>query len=166
MVFAGYGILAPELNHDEDAGIDAIGKVVLILNRGAAIGQRGLIFSGKGNPRYSINTYRLFNAHGHGAIAILEMPDPNHSGPLRRLTATPAPTRLARGPGQQVALRPRIPSRSARRRAVQPTADRARSPTSRRTSPTSLVASARTISPDYRETLEQNKTVGLDLTYK
>src|SRR5207247_11201167 len=32
VVFAGYGITAPELGYDDYAGIDAKGKIVLILN--------------------------------------------------------------------------------------------------------------------------------------
>ncbi len=32
MVFAGYGITAPELNHDDYAGLDVAGKVVVILS--------------------------------------------------------------------------------------------------------------------------------------
>ncbi len=110
VVFAGYGITAPELNYDDYAGIEAKGKIVLIFNHEPQEADANSIFNGKGNTRYSNNNYKLFNAQRHGAIAILAMPDPNHSGPLRSFAATPAPQGGRAGRGQQTAIRPRIPS--------------------------------------------------------
>ena len=103
MVFAGYGITAPELNYDDYAGIDAKGKVVLVFNHEPQEADAGSIFNGQGNTLYANNTYKLLNAERHGARAMLVMPDPNHQGPIRRTTAASAriaPEALAEdGPG-------------------------------------------------------------------
>lgn len=106
VVFAGYGITAPELNYDDYAGIDAKGKIVLIFNHEPQEADANSIFNGKGNTRYANNNYKLFNAQRHGAVAVLAMPDPNHQGPVRGAPAANAQG----GRGQaQFALRPRIP---------------------------------------------------------
>jgi hypothetical protein len=106
VVFAGYGITAPELNYDDYAGIDVKGKIVLIFNHEPQEADPNSPFNGIGNTRFANNNYKLFNAERHGAVAILAMPDPNHQGPLRGIPpAAGAPA----GRGASAALRPRIP---------------------------------------------------------
>jgi hypothetical protein len=90
VVFAGYGITAPELNYDDYAGIDARGKIVLIFNHEPQETDPSSVFNGIGNTRYANNTSKLFNAERHGAVAVLSMPDPNHRGPVRIVAPTPA----------------------------------------------------------------------------
>jgi len=100
VVFAGYGITAPELNYDDYAGINARGRIVLIFNHEPQENNAASVFNGIGNTRYANNNYKLFNAQRHGAIAVLTMPDPNHQGPQRRVTAATArlsPQALADG---------------------------------------------------------------------
>jgi hypothetical protein len=100
VVFAGYGITAPELNYDDYAGIDARGKIVLLFNHEPQEADSASVFNGIGNTRYANNNYKLFNAQRHGAVAVLTMPDPNHQGPARRVTAATArlkPEALAEG---------------------------------------------------------------------
>ena len=105
VVFAGFGITAPELNYDDYAGIDARGKIVLIFNHEPQEADPDSVFNGIGNTRYANNNYKLFNAERHGAVAVVTMPDPNHQGPVRTAAPTPA--------GQtQTAQRPRILSES------------------------------------------------------
>jgi hypothetical protein len=104
VVFAGFGITAPELNYDDYAGIDAKGKIVVIFNHEPQEADGNSVFNGKGNTRYTNNNYKLFNAQRHGAIALMTMPDPGHQGPQR--TAPGA----GQGRSQQAALRPRIPA--------------------------------------------------------
>lgn len=105
VVFAGYGITAPELNYDDYAGIDARGKIVLIFNHEPQEADPNSTFNGIGNTRYANNNYKLFNAERHGALAVLTMPDPNHKGPVRTL----APPAEGRGRGQsQAAQGPRL----------------------------------------------------------
>src|SRR5579883_1887707 len=100
VVFAGYGITAPELNYDDYAGIDAHGKIVLLFNHEPQEDDAASVFNGIGNTRYANNNYKLFNAQRHGAIAVLAMSEPNHQGPQRRVTAATArlsPQALAEG---------------------------------------------------------------------
>jgi len=112
VVFAGFGITAPELNYDDYAGIDAHGKIVLIFNHEPQEAEPNSVFNGIGNTRYANNNYKLFNAERHGAVAVLTMPDPNHQGPNRGGAPTPAGQTPAGGRGGrgqgQGAQRPRI----------------------------------------------------------
>src|ERR1022692_1852857 len=81
VVFAGYGISAPELGYDDYAGLDARGKVVLIFSHEPQENDAQSVFNGKGNTRYANATYKALNAQRHGAIGILSMTDPNnHTG--------------------------------------------------------------------------------------
>jgi Peptidase family M28/PA domain len=103
VVFAGYGISAPELGYDDYTGIDAKGKIVLIFNHEPQEMDDTSIFNGRGNTRYTNATYKTLNAQRHGAIAILSAADRNnHPDGGGRGGA-------GRGAGQ-AALRPRIPS--------------------------------------------------------
>ena len=111
VVFAGYGITAPELNYDDYAGIDARGKIVLIFNHEPQESDANSVFNGIGNTRYTNNNYKLFNAERHGAVAVLTMPDPNHSGPVRGVAPAAGAGGGGRGQGQ-AAQRPRILSES------------------------------------------------------
>jgi hypothetical protein len=121
VVFAGFGITAPELDYDDYAGIDARGKIVLVFNHEPQEADPNSVFNGIGNTRYANNNYKLFNAERHGAVAVLTMPDPNHQGPARTASPplagqtpaaqTPAGGRGGRGQAQ-AAQRPRILSES------------------------------------------------------
>jgi hypothetical protein len=110
IVFAGFGISAPELNYDDYTGIDAHGKIVLIFNHEPQEGKDDSVFNGRGNTRYTNNNYKLFNARRHGAIAVMTLPDPNHQGPQR--TAPAANSQQGNGQGGRGGgqLRPRIPA--------------------------------------------------------
>ena len=111
VVFAGFGITAPELNYDEYAGLDAKGKIVLIFNHEPQEADPNSVFNGTGNTRYNNNAYKLFNAQQHGAAALVTMPDPNHQGPVRGTGANAAPLDSAEAARRQqaAAMRPRIP---------------------------------------------------------
>ena len=103
VVFAGYGISAPELGYDDYAGIDAKGKIVLIFNHEPQENDANSVFNGTGNTRYTNATYKALNAQRHGAIGILAMTRPNnHHGGRRRRGGHG--TRAGRGDA------PRIPS--------------------------------------------------------
>ncbi len=103
VVFAGFGITAPELGYDDYSGIDARGKVVLVFNHEPQEDDAKSIFNGKGNTRYANARAKMFNAARHGAVALLVMPDPNHpKGMVRGPLDTPQ-----QGRGQQVQRTPR-----------------------------------------------------------
>ncbi len=69
VVFAGYGITAPELNYDDYKGIDVKGKIVLV--------NRDVPFMNPRDPEYSkwvaycYHQYKLENAVKHGASGFL-----------------------------------------------------------------------------------------------
>jgi hypothetical protein len=111
VVFAGYGITAPELGYDDYAGIDVKGKIVLIFNHEPQENDAQSVFNGAANTRYTNATYKALNAQRHGAIGMLSMMDPNNHAAGQG--------RGGRGAGQgqqagrgQAATRPRIPSES------------------------------------------------------
>jgi hypothetical protein len=79
LVFAGYGISAPELGYDDYAGIDVKGKVVLIFNHEPQENDTRSIFNGTGNTRYANNYSKTLNAQRHGAVAVLTMAEPSHA---------------------------------------------------------------------------------------
>jgi len=70
VVYAGYGITAPELNYDDYAGIDVRGKIILIERESPVSPGAG---PEKFNPwyQYSFHQYKLENAVKHGAVGML-----------------------------------------------------------------------------------------------
>lgn len=78
IVFAGFGITAPELDYDDYKNIDAKGKIVLVFNHEPQEDDAKSIFNGKGNTRYANVRAKMFIAARHGAVGMLVMPDPNH----------------------------------------------------------------------------------------
>src|SRR5207245_5221351 len=77
VVFAGFGITAPELHYDDYQGIDARGKIVLIFDHEPQETDPGSIFNGTGNTRYATTRVKALNAQAHGAVALLIMSEPN-----------------------------------------------------------------------------------------
>jgi hypothetical protein len=82
VVYAGYGITAPELNYDDYAGIDVKGKIVLIERESPVSPAAG---AEKFNPWYiySFHQHKLENASKHGAVGMLynygPIANPNNS---------------------------------------------------------------------------------------
>jgi hypothetical protein len=77
VVFAGYGITAPELNYDDYKDLDATGKIVLIFDHEPQEDDPQSIFNGTGNTRYATSRVKLLNAQAHGALAVVIVPEPN-----------------------------------------------------------------------------------------
>ncbi|HEV2690481.1 MAG TPA: M28 family peptidase [Bryobacteraceae bacterium] len=77
VLFAGYGITAPELNYDDYKGIDARGAVVLVFDHEPQEDDPKSIFNGTGNTRYATSRVKMLNAQKHGALAVLVVPEPN-----------------------------------------------------------------------------------------
>lgn len=80
IVFAGYGITAPEFKWDDYAGIDVKGKFVLVLRHEPD--ERGAdttFFRGKKFTRYGEIRRKMEMAREHGAIGLIVVNDPaNH----------------------------------------------------------------------------------------
>lgn len=80
IVFAGYGITAPEFKYDDYAGIDVKGKFVLVLKHEPdEKGTDTTFFRGPKWTRYAEVRSKMKNARAHGAIGVIAVTDPgNH----------------------------------------------------------------------------------------
>ena len=80
VVFAGYGISAPELHYDDYAGIDVRHKIVLILEHEPGELDPKSPFDGLVSSDYGRARYKLLNAQRHGAVAVILVEDiENHN---------------------------------------------------------------------------------------
>jgi len=75
LAFAGYGITAPEYNYDDYNGIDAKGKIVVILRHEPQEFDDKSIFEGKVYTAHSQIFAKATNAKIHGARAIIFVND-------------------------------------------------------------------------------------------
>lgn len=87
VVFAGYGINAPEYHYDDFKGVDVRGKIVLVLSREPQASNPASVFKGTWDTIYSYNWYKIQQIQKAGALGILEV-----TAPPRR------PPRLESGP--------------------------------------------------------------------
>ena len=71
LIFAGYGVVAPEYNWNDYAGIDVKGKVVLVMVNDPGFGIDTTIFKGKTMTYYGRWTYKYEEAARQGAKAVL-----------------------------------------------------------------------------------------------
>lgn len=106
LVFAGFGIHAPELGWDDYAGADLRGKVVLILPNDPDFDRATGPFEGRQRSRYAAGKARA--AYDRGAAAVIQIHRAaltswpwqqiwnSDSDPSYRLAAGPAPTGPAR----------------------------------------------------------------------
>src|SRR5690348_3677316 len=81
VVFAGFGITAPELHYDDYQGIDAHGKIVLIFDHEPQETDPNSIFNGTGNTRCATGRVKILNAQAHGAVGVLIAAEPNRKHP-------------------------------------------------------------------------------------
>jgi hypothetical protein len=85
IVFAGYGITAPEYHYDDYAAIDVRGKIVLVLRHEPREEDADSPFRGKKATQYSGVEEKARNALDHGAAALLVVTDPlNHGNMMPR----------------------------------------------------------------------------------
>jgi hypothetical protein len=78
VVFVGYGISAPELGYDDYAGIDAKGKIALMMTHEPREQDQRGPFRATEAFHYTTNRYKVINAREHGAAAVLLVTDPNN----------------------------------------------------------------------------------------
>ncbi len=81
VVFAGFGITAPEYDYDDYAGIDVKGKVVLVLNNEPGGQSNGDRFRGRAPTRYSFPKAKEEIARRNGAVGIIIVSDAAYGGP-------------------------------------------------------------------------------------
>ncbi len=81
VVFAGYGITAPDLKYDDYQNIDVKGKIVIVFEHEPQETNPTSIFNGTGNTPYATGRVKALNAQQHGALAVLIAPEPNRKHP-------------------------------------------------------------------------------------
>jgi Peptidase family M28/PDZ domain/PA domain len=75
VVFAGYGISAPEYHYDDYAGLDVKGKIVLVLRHEPQENDEKSVFAGKALTSHALFTNKAANAKMHGAVAMILIDD-------------------------------------------------------------------------------------------
>jgi hypothetical protein len=105
VVFAGYGITAPELGYDDYKGIDVRGKIVFVFDHEPQEDDPKSIFNGTGNTRYATSRVKLLNAQAHGAVALILVAEPNrkHITNAERYARIGGSTRTTPMPSQAIA---------------------------------------------------------------
>src|SRR5580700_7336788 len=95
VVFAGFGITAPEYNYDDYSGLDVKGKIVVLLRHEPQEFDEKSVFDGKVYTAHSQIFSKAANAKIHGAKAVLLVNDVGtHSGDaddLEKFGATAGP---------------------------------------------------------------------------
>jgi len=81
VVFAGFGITAPELQYDDYRGLDTHGKIVLLFDHEPQENDPQSIFNGTGNTRFATTRVKVLNAQAHGALGVLIVAEPNRHHP-------------------------------------------------------------------------------------
>ncbi len=79
LVFAGYGIVAPEYDWDDYAGLDVRGKTVVLLPNDPGHAE-GALFKGRTMTSYGRADYKFETAARHGASAVLIVYDAAAAG--------------------------------------------------------------------------------------
>ena len=69
VVFAGYGITAPEYHYDDYEGLDVKGKIVLVLRHEPQESDPKSVFEGKTFTQHAQFAAKATNAKIHGAPA-------------------------------------------------------------------------------------------------
>lgn len=71
VVFAGFGVTAPEYNYDDYAGVDVKGAIVVAVRNEPEHPTDTTWFNGKKWTRYSSTREKVRNAKAHGAAALI-----------------------------------------------------------------------------------------------
>lgn len=81
LVFCGYGVVAPEYNWDDYAGIDMTGKIaVVMVNDPGFVSEDSTFFKGKTMTYYGRWTYKYEEAARQGAAGVLIIHETNAAG--------------------------------------------------------------------------------------
>jgi aminopeptidase YwaD len=80
VIFAGYGVTAPDLGYDDYAGLDVRDKVVLVMTREPGGRDPASPFRREAAQHYGGREHKLINARQHGAAAVLIAAHPGNEG--------------------------------------------------------------------------------------
>jgi hypothetical protein len=105
VVFAGYGITAPEFGYDDYAGVDVRGKAVLVFDHEPREDDPEAPFHGRGFTLHANAWTKTWTAQQHGAAALLVVTEPVNA----HRTAARAPGRATAPPQALVHGELRIP---------------------------------------------------------
>jgi hypothetical protein len=98
LVFAGYGITAPEFHYDDYKGIDAKGKIVLVLRHEPQENDEKSVFAGKQLTTHAEIVNKAINAKNHGAVGMVLVNDagnhPTHPDELIRFGTLAGPEEM------------------------------------------------------------------------
>lgn len=89
VVFAGYGVNAPEYGYNDFGGIDVRGKIVMALAREPQPDDPHSRFKGKFDTVHSYNWYKIEQVRKAGAVGLLLI---NEAKPRRKMRLASAPT--------------------------------------------------------------------------
>ena len=78
IIFAGYGITAPEYNYDDYQNINAKGKIVLIFTNEPQENDSTSVFDGAKDTDHSKLMIKVENAMDHGAVGLVLVSTPIH----------------------------------------------------------------------------------------
>ena len=96
VVFAGYGITAPEYHYDDYSGLDVKGKVVLVLRHEPQEFDEHSAFAGKAYTLHSQFAAKASNARDHGAAGVILVDDranhPHDPDELQKFGSTTGPS--------------------------------------------------------------------------
>ncbi len=98
VVFAGFGITAPEFGYDDYAGLDVRGKAVLVFDHEPQEDDPGSRFHGRGLTLHASTWTKTRTAQQHGAAALLVVTEP-----VNAHRSTPRPPDRANAPSQALA---------------------------------------------------------------
>jgi hypothetical protein len=95
VVFAGYGITAPEYHYDDYAGLDVKGKFVLVMRHEPQENDEHSIFAGKMLTPHAQFVNKAANAKMHGAAGLILIDDraahPNEPWEMQKFGSTAGP---------------------------------------------------------------------------
>ncbi len=86
LLFAGFGIDAPEYQYNDYEGVDAKGKIVVVFNHEPQENEETSVFKGEKITRYSIPKIKAKIAQEKGALALIIIRDRNNSHPSMAAT--------------------------------------------------------------------------------
>src|SRR5215831_14260352 len=112
VVFAGYGVTAPEFGYDDYKELDARGKIALVFNHEPQENDPKSVFNGLGNTRHANSRLKVLNAQRHGAVGVLLVSEPNRKHPsnqerlarIPRTARTPLPSQALADSETQIPL--------------------------------------------------------------
>lgn len=97
LVFAGYGITAPDLGYDDYADVDVKGKVVIVIRKEPQQQMENSIFDGTRSSQYAYFSSKELNAAVHDAAALILVNDAVTAGNSDQLMGVTAAGKAVTG---------------------------------------------------------------------